>query len=573
MAGLKTGISLSGKYGAASKKTRTKENLKLKSGGAPRGQSSSSAKTGGPRLLSSSSLLHQSQTPKAQTAYSMQENGTSEAHKAKRARLNAAGRSTVYPVQADGSVQAVSAPRMGKTRAAAQPNGVVEQGTRTAGAFGYTLDDVPRYATGEVKPVLNPRGSIIKSAYGGKVDDGGILRYPSGVKMDQKHWAKAQAMLDRAYSPSPTARPDMPDHYYEVYDALAQGKGWNGNGIYADSPYLKTVWGNDKLDTDAYNQLYRRGLLAGDGPLDAYGNAIPDAQSSITEQGSGGDYRNATENRWTPPDYTDNYGRAEAALERSRDARLDAQDAATRATINAISSEKGLVKKQAELAAKQAYINHEQQLTMMPQQAAAMGITGGAAESTVLAAQTNYQNNYALIMTQMNEQLADIQSRISQAVAQGESGRAGILADWEEKLAEQLYKQEQDRAAFDRELYMLETKYAGDAQLAQYKQELDFDYQIKLLSYKNQLAIAKSAAAAAAKASGGSTRSSRASSANSSKKTGPAYGPWPVGELTDDMSLASSKQGQLSLLAQRLRNGEITKKQYQALGAQIVRGY
>ena len=93
-------------------------------------------------------------------------------------------------------------------------------------------------------------------------------------------------------------------------------------------------------------------------------------------------------------------------------AMADAQAAAREAQLSAILNELGLQRDDVNAAyddmAREAYINSRQNEMNLPQQLAAQGITGGAAESTLLGLATNYENNLYDNEKSRQNQLASI---------------------------------------------------------------------------------------------------------------------------------------------------------------------
>ena len=93
-------------------------------------------------------------------------------------------------------------------------------------------------------------------------------------------------------------------------------------------------------------------------------------------------------------------------------AMADAQAASREAQLSAILNELGLQRDDVNQAyddmAREAYINSRQNEMALPQQLAAQGITGGAAESTLLGLATNYENNLYDNEKSRQNQLASI---------------------------------------------------------------------------------------------------------------------------------------------------------------------
>ena len=100
-------------------------------------------------------------------------------------------------------------------------------------------------------------------------------------------------------------------------------------------------------------------------------------------------------------------------------AMADAQAASIEAQLSALLNEMDLQKDNTNSAyddiARQAYINSRQSEMALPQQLAAQGITGGAAESTLLGLAANYENNLYDNEKARQSQLAEIANNELQA--------------------------------------------------------------------------------------------------------------------------------------------------------------
>lgn len=114
------------------------------------------------------------------------------------------------------------------------------------------------------------------------------------------------------------------------------------------------------------------------------------------------------------------------------DAIARAQEEARRAQIeqgvNSLNSQKSGINQSYDDIAKQAYINKRMAEVAMPQQLAAVGVSGGAAESTNLGMQTNYQNNLNQNETQRTNQLQNIDNSITDLKLSGDASIADIQA-------------------------------------------------------------------------------------------------------------------------------------------------
>lgn len=138
---------------------------------------------------------------------------------------------------------------------------------------------------------------------------------------------------------------------------------------------------------------------------------------------------------------------------------LEQQRAQNQQTINNLKAEEPKINDQFKTSANQAYVNKMIQQRDLPQRMAALGLTGGASETSQLRLNTMYGNNMNDLTKQRDSSLNDLNLRIANANAEGDAALAAISnnfalqraqaqAELEERLAEaelqrQLWEAEQ----------------------------------------------------------------------------------------------------------------------------------
>ena len=139
---------------------------------------------------------------------------------------------------------------------------------------------------------------------------------------------------------------------------------------------------------------------------------------------------------------------------------LEQQRAQNQQTINNLKAEEPKINDQFKTSANQAYVNKMIQQRDLPQRMAALGLTGGASETSQLRLNTMYGNNMNDLTKQRDSSLNDLNLRIANANAEGDAALAAISnnfalqraqaqAELEERLAEvelqrQLWEAEQE---------------------------------------------------------------------------------------------------------------------------------
>lgn len=136
------------------------------------------------------------------------------------------------------------------------------------------------------------------------------------------------------------------------------------------------------------------------------------------------------------------------------------QQAQTQQTINNLEAERPKINDQYKSSAAQAYVNKMIQQRDLPQRMAALGLTGGASETSQLKLNTMYGNNMNDLTRQRDSSTNDLNLRIANARAEGENALGAIRnnfalqmaqaqAEYNERLAEaelqrQLWEAEQE---------------------------------------------------------------------------------------------------------------------------------
>lgn len=135
------------------------------------------------------------------------------------------------------------------------------------------------------------------------------------------------------------------------------------------------------------------------------------------------------------------------------------QQAQTQQTINSLEAERPKINDQYKSSAAQAYVNKMIQQRDLPQRMAALGLTGGASETSQLKLNTMYGNNMNDLTKQRDSSTNDLNLRIANARAEGDNALGTIRnnfalqmaqaqAEYNERLAEaelqrQLWEAEQ----------------------------------------------------------------------------------------------------------------------------------
>lgn len=137
-----------------------------------------------------------------------------------------------------------------------------------------------------------------------------------------------------------------------------------------------------------------------------------------------------------------------AQMKSAQRAAAAAQEAQTRAAVEALQGNRRTIEQDAEEAAKQAYISRMLTEKRLPQQLAATGSSGGMTDSAVLRMNSDYENSRNDIMNAKNNALADLNNQIVQVEATGDISLAQQQSEWAQQLAQmqwQLAQQEAER--------------------------------------------------------------------------------------------------------------------------------
>lgn len=136
------------------------------------------------------------------------------------------------------------------------------------------------------------------------------------------------------------------------------------------------------------------------------------------------------------------------------------QQAQTQQTINNLEAGRPKINDQYKSSAAQAYVNKMIQQRDLPQRMAALGLTGGASETSQLKLNTMYGNNMNDLTKQRDSSINDLNLRIANARAEGDNALGTIRnnfalqmaqaqAEYNERLAEaelqrQIWEAEQE---------------------------------------------------------------------------------------------------------------------------------
>lgn len=171
------------------------------------------------------------------------------------------------------------------------------------------------------------------------------------------------------------------------------------------------------------------------------------------------------------------------------------QQAQTQQTINNLEAERPKINDQYKSSAAQAYVNKMIQQRDLPQRMAALGLTGGASETSQLKLNTMYGNNMNDLTKQRDSSTNDMNLRIANARAEGDNALGTIRNNFALQMA-------QAQAEYNERL--------AEAELQRQIWEAE------------QAAKAEAAAAAARSRSSGSSGSKKSSGNNNSAPSGTA---------------------------------------------------
>jgi hypothetical protein len=195
---------------------------------------------------------------------------------------------------------------------------------------------------------------------------------------------------------------------------------------------------------DSYYSAYSAGDKNAMSAANAALNAARERIGGYSGGTSGSDYifpnrqdeTPLTQSYGVPSDYMDIQREQERlAREREEEARRLYQQQVQLGTER-LNSQRGQVNKSFDDAARQAYISYMQNQKAIPGQLAAAGITGGAAESTMLGAQTAYQGSISDISTAKQQAMSDIDAAITELQNSGDVQTAQYILANRDKIAE-----------------------------------------------------------------------------------------------------------------------------------------
>lgn len=152
--------------------------------------------------------------------------------------------------------------------------------------------------------------------------------------------------------------------------------------------------------------------------------------------------------------------KAEKEAKKAAEARMNAQ-------ISTIAGQQSGINQTAEEAARQAYINRELTLRGLPQQNAALGISGGGAESALLGLNTGYENSRNSIFQARDNALQENVNQQNQIRMAGDATTSDISNAYAQRLAEYLQQQQTYQQQRADQLSDLESQRAYQMQQAQ----------------------------------------------------------------------------------------------------------
>ena len=104
--------------------------------------------------------------------------------------------------------------------------------------------------------------------------------------------------------------------------------------------------------------------------------------------------------------------------------------------IDRLNAQRGGINSSYDDAARQAYISYQQQQKATPQQMAALGMTGGATESSLIQQQSAYQGNLSGLESARNKALNDISTAVTDLQNSGDLQTAQYILSNADKISE-----------------------------------------------------------------------------------------------------------------------------------------
>lgn len=123
-------------------------------------------------------------------------------------------------------------------------------------------------------------------------------------------------------------------------------------------------------------------------------------------------------------------------MHQNNDLARDLYQKMTEQGVVRLNAEKGDVNTAYNDAATQAYISYKQGERMLPQQMAALGMTGGASESAMIGARSGYENSVNTANMNRQKAIQDIELAVSQLISSGDIQTAQYILSNADKIAE-----------------------------------------------------------------------------------------------------------------------------------------
>lgn len=142
------------------------------------------------------------------------------------------------------------------------------------------------------------------------------------------------------------------------------------------------------------------------------------------------------------------------------------QQAQTQQTINNLEAERPKINDQYKSSAAQAYVNKMIQQRDLPQRMAALGLTGGASETSQLKLNTMYGNNMNDLTKQRDSSTNDLNLRIANARAEGDNALGTIRNNFALQMAQAQAEYNERLAEAELQRQLWEAEQAAKAEAA-----------------------------------------------------------------------------------------------------------
>lgn len=215
------------------------------------------------------------------------------------------------------------------------------------------------------------------------------------------------------------------------------------------------------------------------------------------------------------------YAGAQVSLGQSKSAAEDALEAQIDRAVARMEAQRPKIQQQYEDSQRQAYIQSMQAKKNLPQQMAAMGMTGGAAESSMLNLENQYGNARNSYQQSYNNALEDLDAQISDVYASGVENQAALEQQYRQLLAEyqnnyannlataklqaQMQQAQLQMAELERQDALAQQQWQQAFQQAQ--ADRDWDYNQALLQWEKDKYAQEQARAASTGGTGSGTGS------------------------------------------------------------------